>query len=188
MVKILILMFVSLLFTGDFGTAFAASYKASYSLFSGLSWRFSLASTNNTLTLCTKCQKEYQAFFNTQKSSSFFTDKMWKTFFNYDACNIYFSTFFYSLLYRGWWWVCLGETKLIFWFTGDSAKQKGLSAGKIKIILFDIFKKYFAYQTQKKNLPFIIYNNDKCFLVLVIYISLLCFLSYFLIKKQKTIA
>ena len=139
MVKILILMFVSLLFTGDFGTAFAASYKALYSWFSGLSWRFFLASANNTLTLCTKCQKEYQAFFNTQKSSSFFTDKMWKTFFNYDACNIYFSTFFYSLLYRGWWWVCLGETKLIFWFTSDSVKQKGLSIGKIKIILFGIF-------------------------------------------------
>ena len=43
-------------------------------------------------------------------------------------------------------------------------------------------------KTQKKNSPFIIYNNDKCFLVLAIYISLLCFLSYFLIKKQKTIA
>ena len=97
MVKMLILMFVSLLFTVDFGTAFAASYKASYSWFSDLSWCFSLASANNTLTLCTKCQKEYQAFFNTQKSSSFFTDKMWKTFST--MTHIIFTSAHFFILY-----------------------------------------------------------------------------------------
>ena len=40
----------------------------------------------------------------------------------------------------------------------------------------------------KKIPQFIIYySNDKCFLVLVIYISLLCFISFFFFKKQKII-
>ena len=38
------------------------------------------------------------------------------------------------------------------------------------------------------NSQFIIcYNNDKCFLVLVIYISLLCFMPFFFFKKRKVI-
>ena len=45
--------------------------------------------------------------------------------------------------------------------------------------------------TQKKNLQFLIYYNKyKCFLDLVIYISLLCFISSFVLfffKKQKII-
>ena len=44
-------------------------------------------------------------------------------------------------------------------------------------------------ESKKKN-PLnqfmIYYNNNKCFLVLVIYISLLCFISFFF-KKQKII-
>ena len=41
------------------------------------------------------------------------------------------------------------------------------------------FENYFAQQAQKKNPQLIVYyNNDKCFLVWVIYISLLCFISY----------
>ena len=41
--------------------------------------------------------------------------------------------------------------------------------------------------TEKKpcNLLFIIYDNNKCFLVLVIYISLLYFISYFFQKAEN---
>ena len=82
----------------------------------------------------------------------------------------------------------LGETKLIFWPTGRTAKKNlvGWSIGKIDIILFDsqgsyfLKKNYFAQQIQKKDPQFIVYyNSDKCFLVLVIYISLLCIISFF---------
>ena len=39
---------------------------------------------------------------------------------------------------------------------------------------------------RRKNPQFIIYyNNDKCFLILVIYISLLCFTSYFFQKAEN---
>ena len=70
-------------------------------------------------------------------------------------------------------------------------KKQGQLVGKIKIILLDFqgqyfFKKYyFAQQIQKKNAKCIIYyNNDKCFLVLVICMSVMLYV-FFLQKAEN---
>lgn len=52
-----------------------------------------------------------------------------------------------------------GETTLIFWSTGETAK-KGRSVAKIKIVLFDSQGQYIfkndIFQTQKKNYIYIL--------------------------------
>ena len=55
------------------------------------------------------------------------------------------------------------------------------------ILRVGVFLKIIFFITNTEKYPqFIIYyKNDKCFLVFDIYISLLCFISYFFLKKQK---
>ena len=92
----------------------------------------------------------------------------------------------------------LGETKLIFWSTKKAAKKKKKKKKKIKgqvgqqnknnITWFFglvFLKKQCIAETEEKPAVYNFYNNDKCFLVLVIYISLLCFISYFVSKSRK---
>ena len=94
----------------------------------------------------------------------------------------------------------LGETKLIFWSTGKTVKKYGWSVGRqnkniIRFLELVFFKKiiFCIANTEEKEKPaqnnsvyqFIIdYNNDKCFLVLVI-LSLFCFISYFFQKAEN---
>ena len=79
----------------------------------------------------------------------------------------------------------LGENKLIFQSKARQQKKLGSvgwqSENNIFSFLGTVFlTKYFAQQTQKKNLQFIThYNNNKYFLVLVIFKKLLCFIYYF---------
>lgn len=72
--------------------------------------------------------------------------------------------------------------QVYFWSMGRQQKKEGWLVGKIKI-LFDYKGQHFLennilHKKQKKNLQFI-----KCFLVLAMYIILLCFISYFSFKN-----
>ena len=68
------------------------------------------------------------------------------------------------------------------------------SVGKIKIKLFNFQSWYFfknnilhtKHRRKPRNLYIVYYNNDKCFLLLVTYISLLYFISYFFSKSRKS--
>ena len=76
----------------------------------------------------------------------------------------------------------LGKTKIIFWSTGKTAKKIGLVGWQNKDNIIGFLGRYFFEnnQAQKKNRQFMIcYNNDKFFLVLVVYASLLCFICFF---------
>ena len=88
---------------------------------------------------------------------------------------------------------CKAKSSQFLGLRARQPKNQGRSVGKINIIIFGsqdryFFKKlYFAQQTQKKKPQFIIYyNNDKCFWVLVIYISFLYFVSFE--KNLRTVA
>ena len=81
----------------------------------------------------------------------------------------------------------LGKTKIIFWSTGKTAKKIGLVGWQNKDNIIGFLGRYFFEnnQAQKKNRQFMIcYNNDKFFLVLVVYASLLCFICFFLKEKK----
>ena len=85
-----------------------------------------------------------------------------------------------------------GETTLIFWSTGETAK-KGRSVAKIKIVLFDSQGLYFLknniLQSKHRKNPqqFIIYyNNDKCFVGFGYLYKFVMFCLFFS-KKQKII-
>ena len=68
------------------------------------------------------------------------------------------------------------------------------SVGKIKIKLFNFQSWYFfknnilhtKHRRKPRNLYIVYYNNDKCFLLLVTYISLLYFIYYFFSKSRKS--
>ena len=73
----------------------------------------------------------------------------------------------------------------------DSKKKLGSDRQQKKLILFDSQDRYFlriifCLANTELKLAFITYyNNDKCFLVLVIYIGLLCFIFYFWFSNSR---
>ena len=79
----------------------------------------------------------------------------------------------------------LGETKLIFCSMGKKAKKWGQLVDKIKkkyylILMVSISLKILIYiaNTEGKRLVYISCNNDKCFLVLSVYMFVMFYFSF----------